>query len=274
MSGQPKTQLIDWDDAFDNSGYVPEAEALLARWVTDAAEFRERLFASGQADLDQVYGPHPRQAFDFFRPKADAKGTVVFVHGGYWHMRGKSDWSHLFEDILRKGWSVAVVGYPLAPDVSISEITKSVGAAVSEVAKRDETPIRLVGHSAGGHLVTRMLGVGVLDGKLIDRIKRVVAVSGVFDLRPLLSTKMNEILNLTEHEADAESPLLHSICDVPATFWVGTEERPEFLRQNRLAAERFAGPKTSSVYAEGRNHFTVLQDFIESPNLLVQEVLR
>lgn len=265
--------MVDWDDAFDNSGYVPNADEIGAAWVTEAAAFRA---AHWNSRLDHPYGAGDRESFDLFLPEGSPKGTVVFVHGGYWHMRAKSDWSHFSKGFLAAGWAVAIVGYPLAPAVRIAEITQSIATAVAEVAKTVDGPLRLVGHSAGGHLVSRMMCQGVLTDNLIARAQRVVSVSGVHDLRPLVGTRMNDTLGLTDIEAEAESPALLRPSNVPVTFWVGADERPEFLRQNRLAAEAWGlkGADVSAVYETGKNHFTVINGLADAHTALVAEVLR
>lgn len=264
--------MIDWDDAFDNSGYVPEAAEIGERWVSDAEAFRLR----ARSELDVSYGGHERQRLDLFWPEGEPVGTVVFVHGGYWHSRAKSDWSHFAGGFTDAGWAVAIVGYPLAPEVRVSEITVCIADAVGLIADRIAGPIRLVGHSAGGHLVSRMACRDVLPDPVASRIARVVSVSGVHDLRPLLGIKMNDQLKLTAEEASAESPALLEPLGVSMTFWVGANERPEFLRQTRLIAESWAlkGADVFTVYEAGHNHFTVINGLAEPESDLVAEVLR
>lgn len=265
---------MDWDDAFDNSGYVADAAEIGDRWVKEAAAFRDG-FPRGELDIR--YGEHPREVLDLFSPEAEPLGTVVFVHGGYWHMRAKSDWSHLANGFLAHGWAVAIAGYPLAPDLRVSQIVGSVGSAIAVVGKQVAGPMRLVGHSAGGHLVSRVVCAGTLSDDLSARIARVVSISGVHDLRPLLGTKMNKVLRLDTEEAAAESPgLLDPPKQVPVTFWVGADERPEFLRQNRLIAEAWglASADVSSVYENKKNHFTVINSLADPQSALVAEILR
>ena len=265
--------MIDWDDAFDNSGYVPDAAQIGEDWVAKAAAFRE---SHKSAELDVAYGVGDREKYDLFLPNQAPKGAVIFVHGGYWHMRAKDDWSHFANGFLSKGWAVAIVGYPLAPSVRISQIRASIAEAVQMVAKQVEGPIRMVGHSAGGHLVSRMICEGVLPRAVTARIERVVSVSGVHDLRPLVGTKMNDTLGLTEVEANDESPALVLPAEVPVTFWVGADERPEFLRQTRLIAEAWSlkGADVSAIYEPGMNHFTVINGLDDPQSALVAEVLR
>ena len=164
--------FIDWEDAFSNGAYIDGAERFPPLWAKRAADFR----ASASAELDIAYGDHPRSRFDLFQPPGQAKGLCVIVHGGYWHSFDKSSWSHLAAGALARGWAVALPSYVLAPEARIGAITRHVGAAITAAARRVEGPIRLAGHSAGGHLVTRMLcDNGPLTADVTSRVERVVS---------------------------------------------------------------------------------------------------
>lgn len=264
--------MIDWDDAFDNSGYVPGSDALLGVWRQEAAAFRA---GTPVKQLDVAYGPHERERLDLF---GDAtKGTVVFVHGGYWQMLEKSVFSHLAAGCLARSWAVAILSYPLAPDTAIPEITKSIARAVTWVADNTVGPIVLAGHSAGGHLVSRMACRDTLPVPIAKRLQRVVSISGIHDLRPLTLTKMNDTLRLSQDEAATESPACHSPrSDTPLSFWVGADERPELLRQTRLIAENWSrqGADVSTQYDPGQNHFSVITALTNPNSALTQELTR
>jgi len=264
---------IDWDEAFDNAGHVPEAAELAGQWAEAAAAFR----GAARAELDIDYGAGARNRFDLFRPEGEAVGLVVFVHGGYWHKFDKSFWSHLAAGPLAAGWAVAMPSYTLAPEGRISGMTAEVAPAVGAAAARVDGPVRLIGHSAGGHLVSRMACAGgPLGADVAARLDRVVSLSGLHDLRPLLGTKMNDILGLTPQEAAAESAaLLAPRMDLDVLFWVGAAERPEFLRQTRLIAETWgeAGARARDHYDPGHNHFTVVGELGRRDSALVRALV-
>ena len=267
--------MIDWDDAFDNSGYVPGADKLAEQWTSEAEIYRSARVVLQRARLDLPYGSGAREEFDLFLPDATPTGTLVFVHGGYWHMLDKSYWSHFANGCVSNGWAVVVPGYPLAPQVSITQITDSITRMVSHVAEITDGVIVLAGHSAGGHLVSRMICTGVLPESVLVRIKRVVPVSGVYHLNPLLETKMNDKLRLTESEVMTESPVhLDPVRGIPVTVWVGDHERPEFLRQTRMIAECWAakGVQVHSVYEPGFHHFDVIASLQDMHGTLTREI--
>ena len=132
----------------------------------------------------------------------------------------------------------------------------------------------LAGHSAGGHLVTRMI-TGAAPA-LTDRIRNVVSISGLHDLRPLMKTGMNGDLRLDAAEAAAESPaLLTPAGNATVTAWVGADERPEFLRQSALLANIWAGLgiETRLVEALGKHHFDVIDALGDPESALCDALL-
>ncbi|MFK7855312.1 MAG: alpha/beta hydrolase [Granulosicoccus sp.] len=268
---------IDWDDAFDNTGYISGSALMAERWVSLSAEYRQAMLAKDCAELDLAYSDGPRNQYDLFKCEQSNNGLVVFIHGGYWHKLDRSYWSFIARGPLEHGWNVAIPSYTLAPEAPISHITQEVAKAITMAAQQLDGPIRLIGHSAGGHLVSRMLcDDSPLDTKILNRIEHVVPVSGVYDLRPLLQTKMNQTLRLNEQEAEQESPVLRapkSNCSI--TLWVGCNERPEFLRQTRMMCETWQGQyeKIDAIYQAKKDHFSVIEDLADPESDIVAELI-
>lgn len=252
---------MDYDDAYANIPYIPDGESYPERWAARARDWR----AGADARLDLPYGAHPRQRFDLFLPGGRPEGLVVFVHGGYWLKFDKSLWSHLAAGSLARGWAVAMPSYRLAPEVPIAAITGDVRAALEAAAAEVAGPIRLTGHSAGGHLVARMLCADVaLREDVAARLRQVVPISGLSDLRPLIHTAMNADFGMDEAAAAAESPALCArVRPVPVTVWVGGDERPVFLDQSRWLAGAWANARLH--IAPGRHHFDVIEG-LETPD--------
>lgn len=252
--------MRDWDDAYANGAHVPGSEKLPALWAERAAAYRAGLTG---LRTDIAYGAGERQRLDLVMPEGTPKGLVVFVHGGYWMRFDKSTWTDLAEGARASGWAVALPSYTLAPAARIAEMTREIASAITTAAGLVEGPIRLAGHSAGGHLVSRMMcDDGLLSDAVFARVVSILSISGLHDLRPLLKTKMNDTLRMDDAEVSAESAALHRPRPGPAlTAWVGGAERPEFIRQAELIANIWTGFDVAvrSEIEPGHNHFTVIE---------------
>jgi len=248
---------MELDNAYANGAHIPGAEAFPKTWLDVARRFA---FVQGAADRFRAglpYGKGARARFDLVLPKGRPRGLVMFVHGGYWLSFDKSYWTHLAAGAQMRGWAVILPSYDLCPKRRIRELTRQISQAVQVGAAMIDGPIVLTGHSAGGHLAARMLEPGLLDPEVAARLQKVVPISPLADLRPLLRTSMNSDLRLDQAEAEAESPvLMRDRLDVPVTVWVGGDERPAFLDQARWLAEAW---DCNHVVAEGRHHFDVIE---------------
>ncbi len=263
--------MAELDDAYANAAYIPGAADYPPRWERAAAALREGLLEQGLADLDQPYGESARQRFDLFHPGGTAKGLMIFVHGGYWLRFDKSVWSHLAAGALTRGWAVAMPSYDLCPQVRIADITRQIAAAVTAAAEMVAGPIALAGHSAGGHLVARMLQPGLLGDAVADRLHHVMPISPVSDLHPLLRTSMNAEFKLDAAAARAESPaLMTERLPVPVTVWVGADERPVFLDQARWLAEAWG---CAHVVDQGKHHFDVIDALADAQSDMIGRLL-
>lgn len=260
---------VTLDDAYANADHIPGAKDYPPRWSAASAAFRAGL--GTRAELGVGYGPSVRQVYDLFHPAGPSHGTVIFVHGGYWKAFDRTVWSYLAAGPLARDRTVAMVGYDLCPEVRIGKITRQIAKAINAVAERTTGEIALTGHSAGGHLVARMLAPGMLPEPVRARVRRVVPISPVADLEPLLQTSMNDILRLDPDEARAESPVHQPKPEgVEVTVWVGADERPAFLDQARWLADAWDLPQ---VVAPGKHHFDVIDPLADPESELVAALL-
>lgn len=251
------------DRAYANGAFIPGADSFAPRWREAAAAFR----ATARAGLGIAYGPGGRHRLDLFLPDGDPRGVLVFVHGGYWMAFDRSDWSHLAAGAVARGWACAMPSYTLSPAARIHEITAEVAAACTAAAAMAEGPVVVTGHSAGGHLSARMACTDIA----VPRLARVVPISPVAELEPLMATEMNARLRIDAAEALRESPArLARRAGVGCHVWVGGQERPAFLWQARTLSEDWACPWT---VAPGRHHFDVIDDLADPDSRLVSACL-
>jgi arylformamidase len=259
---------IDYEVEYNNRARVPEHPALMAGWARDAAAYRER-----HAPRVIRYGPGERHTIDFFAG-ADEGPIVVFIHGGYWQAFDGSSFSHCARGLNAHGVSVAVPTYDLCPNVSIDTITHQMQAAMRELARLARSLV-VSGHSAGGHLSACMLTTDwpAVDASLpSDLVIAAYAISGLFDLVPLVGTSINKALGLDEKAAKAASPLfwpppVHGSLDAV----VGGIESSEYFRQSRTIVERWGKlgvPARFGTVADA-NHFTAIAPLADPGSAMV-----
>ncbi|MGA2993296.1 alpha/beta hydrolase [Bradyrhizobium sp.] len=254
---------VDYEVEYNNRARVPENPELMAGWARDAAAYREQ-----RAPRRIAYGPGPRHVIDVFAGEGQNKEQsdaplVVFIHGGYWQALDGSWFSHMARGLNAHGIGVAVPTYDLCPQVSVADIIMQMREAMRELA---ELSGRLIvsGHSAGGHLAACMLAT---DWKAYDEylppqlVSAAHAISGLFDLLPLVPTSINKALGLDEASARAASPLFwqppaHGSLDAV----VGEAESAEYHRQSRSIVEAWGGAGIATQFGTvpAANHFTAI----------------
>lgn len=270
------------DREYDNRAKVANSAEISARWEAASADVRKQF----SADLDQPYGDHPRQCVDVF-PAGKRDGPVlIFIHGGYWHMRDKSIAHFLAPTFIAADINFVSVGYRLCPEVTVADIADDIRAAIAwvkdNIGRFGGNPGRLylAGHSAGGHLSALMGGpAGVPAGTL----KGICSVSGLHDLEPIRLCYLNDVLSLSEKDAAALSPirLVREAADAgmrlpPHLLTVGSLEGPEYLRQrDELAgALREKRQPVECIDLPDRDHFTALEAFGDPHHPLCLAMLR
>jgi arylformamidase len=260
---------IDYEVEYNNRARVPENPVLMAGWAKDAASYREQ-----RQPRTIAYGPSPRNRIDFF-PGDEAGGPiVVFIHGGYWQALDGSSFSHCARGLNVHGIGVAIPSYDLCPGVTVDTIIWQMRAATCELTRLGRELV-MSGHSAGGHLAACMLATDwpAVDAALPKQpVIGAYAISGLFDLAPLLDTSINKALRLDKVSARAASPL----------FWtppkgtgldavVGAQESAEYVRQSRIIVEQWAtaGVKTRFGMVADANHFTAIAPLADPDSPMV-----
>lgn len=261
---------------YNNRALVPDHPAYFTRWERDSEFVRKTI----DARLDLEYGPDPRQRIDLF-PAEKARGTLIFIHGGYWRSLDKSVFSWLAASWVAAGVSVVMPNYRLAPQVRIEDIVEDMIAATNWLAlngvKHGIATDRMVltGHSAGGHLTAALLATPWGRFKFDPaRIVGGVPMSGVFDFEPLLDFSFN-----ADFKLDRDSAARLSLADKKPTFKVplviaaGAAESSEFQRQSRVLAEAWQPQVKAFHLLPGLNHFSIVDSFAERGQPLYDETL-
>ncbi|MGH8687887.1 MAG: alpha/beta hydrolase [Burkholderiales bacterium] len=259
------TDAAFFEREYNNRELFPDHPRHLARWAETSARVRAQM----SCHLDRAYGASPGETLDIFPSRKGDGSALVFIHGGYWRSLDKRDFSFLAPAWVDAGVSLVVVNYDLCPKVSIEHIVQQMLAASAWLYRHaeqygmDEDRLFVSGHSAGGHLAAMMLAAlwSVVDSSLPkDLYKGALAVSGIYDLRPLEHVRwLNGDLRLDEVSALKVSPAaLPPATRAPLALAVGGLESSEFKRQNALLAERWRRVVAEDVPMPGTDHFTVI----------------
>ncbi len=254
-------QPANWLEQQYNPWLAPaDIRETLGSWPKRAAATRSR--RPHVADIPT--GEHPREKVDLFRAAAP-RGTVVFLHGGFWRTSSKDDMSWVADGFVDQGYSVALLNYPLCPQVTLEQLTGSVRRSFAKLRTDilDESECRsitLVGHSAGGYLVTALIATDWTPYGVPARpFERAVAISGLFDLAPLVHTSHNQTLRLDEPTARSLSLIeANPRVRVPLALAFGEHETAEFQRQSAALAHAWTVLRPSLVTVPGANHYDIV----------------
>ena len=257
----------------------PEFEEYFAAWESESARVR----AACACTLDVRYGDGPDMTADLFPAPAGAAPIQVFIHGGYWRAMDKSSHSFPAEAFVAAGGAVVSLNYTLAPAVTLDTIVEQCRRALEWVADNaerlngDPRRIFVSGHSAGGHLTAMMLCTDwAARGRPADIVKGGTAISGIFDLAPLMETSINDDIRLDAEAAARNSPILNlPAAGAPLIAAVGAAETAEFVAQNRAFADawRARGFDAGIMEIEGLNHYTVVMEMGRPGSALTKAAL-
>jgi acetyl esterase/lipase len=264
--GMTRAQL---DAAYNNSAAVKNSGQKIADYTERSARFRGEQSGS----LDLRYGPKPRNLIDIYHSGAANAPLFVFIHGGYWMRNGKETFACTATGPLARGIDVAMIGYTLAPEATLTEINGEVHAALRflRVAAPKlgvgQNGVILSGWSAGGHLTA--MALAEVDAGL--------PISGVYDVEPCRHNYVNDTMRMSADEARAMSPIQHlETQSKPMTIAYGLLERPEFQRQSRdyHAARQKAGLPSELLPLEGHEHYSILEELAAPEGKITQALLR
>ncbi len=260
---------------YNNRELFPDHPRHFARWTESSAHARSTM----SCHLDLAYGSSPGETLDIFPARQGDGSALLFIHGGYWRSLDKKDFSYLAPAWVDAGVSLVVVNYDLCPKVTIERIVQQMLAASAWLygnAERygmDEEHLFVSGHSAGGHLAAMMLAAlwpSYERALPPDLYKGALAVSGVYDLRPLLQVDwLSGDLRLDEESAFSLSPaFVAPATRAPLFLAVGGLESSEFKRQNALLAQRWKAVLGGDVAMPGKDHFTVIDGLADPASAL------
>jgi arylformamidase len=253
VSAEPGTPQFEYVDGQLRDSHA----ALFARFAAESAA----AVAQCAPELDIPYGKHPRQTYDMFRAQGTSRGILAYFHGGYWQSRDKADFRFVAPGLVADGFDVALFNYPLCPHVSVADIVESCALAGQVLTwSALDKKIVLAGHSAGAQIAVEL---GMQARGREWSVAGVIALSGLYDLAPLIETTLNAKLGLDAASAGAASPLYHVRPYSPPTlFAVGQMETDAFRQQTRQMNDAWyaKGNRGMQMEVTGADHFSILDE--------------
>ena len=256
-------------------------DEVMQRWSASSAALREQADAS----LDCAYGSGEREQMDIFRCGASDAPLYVYLHGGYWQRGDKSIYSFIAAPFLDANVDVAIIGYPLCPQVSMTELVGKVRQAIGWLYQNagqlgiNRERMNLSGHSAGGHLTAMAVCTDWPDfDKKLPRelLKTAIPFSGLYQLVPLMQTTISDALHLTSEEVGSLSPaLLKPRAQIPMLTIVGGAETAEFFRQTDFLIKNWAGllPKIDRHIEPDVDHINLIDRLASPDSQMFQRII-
>jgi arylformamidase len=285
---------VEWQKQYSPSAWVKRSspDTVVAEHCRFIALASQNVQSKLRCQLNISYGPSDRQMLDIFTDEhlpSDAP-IFVFIHGGYWKLLSKDEYNFIAVPIVKAGAVFISIDYDLAPNVTITDIVRQVQEAIEYILKlavsSGSRGVYLSGHSAGAHLAAMAVTADYANRVNIDcnkLIKGIVLVSGLFDLRPLLMTDVNDELKLSEEEAWSNSPanpdhvlslrMLYPHCRVIVV--TGQYDSPEFHKQSEDYHLLLVNEKlwTKLLDIPELDHFNVVENLQEPGYLLLREIV-
>jgi arylformamidase len=262
--GMDRTTL---DAAYDNTGAVADSQQYRARWWDRSAAIR----AEPTSKLDLRYGERPRATLDYFPAGPTNAPLFVFIHGGYWQRNEKERFSFMAPGPRARGINVALPGYTLGPDATMTEIVGEIRQSLTFLAHHagelgfDGARMFVGGWSAGGHLAAAVADHPAVRGAM--------PISGIFDLEPIALGVLNDKLSLSAEELETLSPMRNlPLRPMPMKIYAGGGELPELRRQSQdyFDALRARGLPVTLSLVPGQHHFSIMEELARPDGALTQ----
>ena len=250
-------------DPFRIRDHVAEFDSIVQEIVRRSEVTRATIAMAA----DVPYGSGAAETVDLFFPAGNRRTLPVhmFIHGGYWRMFSKRDYSYIADTVTRAGAIAVIVDYALMPMVRMAAIVDQVRRAkkwvLDHIAEYGGDPgsLTVSGHSAGAHLATMLFD----EGNSPSQIKAALLLGGLYDLKPLQNSFLAAEIGITDEETAEFSPLNHRFDkSVSVKILVGADETPPFHAQADEFAELLGsqGLAVSKGTIPGSNHMSSVRD--------------
>lgn len=259
---------VELDTAYDQIFYSPLQGEILQRLASNSQGVRARL---GKPQRES-YGPTEIEKLDIYRTGRPNAPVFVLIHGGAWLVGEANNYGFPAELFVNAGSHFVALDFIAIKEaggdlrVMADQVRRGIAWVYKNAASFGGDPNRFYvgGHSSGGHLC----GVALVTdwqkefGLPDDFIKGGLCMSGLYDLKPVRLSKRGLYVHFDDEMEQAMSSQRHlDLLRAPVIVTYGTNETPEFQRQNRdfAAAVKTAGKSVEVVEAANYNHFEILE---------------
>jgi arylformamidase len=259
---------IELDAAYDQSVYAPLAGQILKRFASSSDQTRARLGAPKRFS----YGQTAVEALDLYPARKTNAPIFVFIHGGAWRVGEAKDYGFPAEVFVNSGANYIALDF-----IAVGAANGDIGVMADQVRRGiawtyknaatfggDANRLYVGGHSSGGHLC----GIALVSdwekdfGLPADMLKGGLCMSGTYDMKPVRLSKRSSYIKFTDAMEQAMSSQRQiDNLRAPIIVTYGTNETPEFQRQNRdfSAAARAAGKRVELIEGPDYNHFEMCE---------------
>ena len=259
---------VELDAAYDQSFYAPLASQIFKRYASRSKEARARLGDPKRFS----YGSTPIEALDLYPARKSNAPIFVFIHGGAW-LRGESkNYGFPAELFVNAGVNYIALDFiavgPANGDIRVmaDQVKRGIAWTYKNAASfgGDANRLYIGGHSSGGHLC----GVALVTDWQRDfgipgnAVKGGLCMSGMYDMKPVRLSKRSSYVKFTDvMEQSMSSQRQLDKLQAPIIVTYGTDETPEFQRQNRdfAAAVKATGKPVELIEASDFNHFEMCE---------------
>jgi arylformamidase len=259
---------VELDAAYDQAFYAPLRVQLVKRQVSISEAVRARLGQPRRVS----YGPSEVEKLDIYPTQRPNAPIFVFIHGGAWLGGEAKDYAFPAELFVNAGAHYVVLDFIAVGQaggdlrVMADQVRRGIAWTFKNAASfgGDQNRFYIGGHSSGGHLC----GVALVTdwekqfGLPPDFVKGGLCMSGMYDMKPVRLSKRSTYVKFDDDMEQAMSSQRHlELLRAPVVVTYGTNETPEFQRQNRdfAAALRAAGKKIELMEAPDYNHFEMVE---------------
>lgn len=218
----------------------------------------------------------------YWNDASEEANVILFVHGGGWLSGDKNAYRDMAAKLAGQGMTVILANYRLSPRVKfpahVEDVAASIAWAATSVVKYNGSPTKmyLMGHSAGGHLVS----LAVCDEQYLGRhdlapsnVAGLITISGVFEIKPQEGGATKKFLGMVFgddeevwSQATCQTHIEKSKSGLPPLLVAWVEGEGDLIKNeslNIIRSLKTAGLKYQSFVFEGNEHnafVTALQD--------------